>query len=124
MTSRFKRRRVLNRPKFRMLSLTALFAFAIFVSFKIFMAPVKTVQVVPAPAGNRTARLQHVYYYATPGIKISVREKYIWRTLAYLPEFTNTVEAAGATSLQWSSDSRRLTLEVTGTPVWEKRFDQ
>ena len=114
---RYKQRH--QRPAMRTLGLSALFAFAIFVSFKIFMPPIETIQVIPSPDGARTARLQHVYYQTTPGIKISVREKYIWKTLVHIPELKDA--AANNIQLRWNS-AQQLQLESDSEPVWIHRF--
>jgi hypothetical protein len=51
----------------RAAGLLALMGFALFVSFRIFTPPAKTVQILAAPYGNREARLQHIFYYSKPG---------------------------------------------------------
>jgi hypothetical protein len=112
-----------RRPSMRTLGLLALMGFALFVSFRIFTPPSKTVQILAAPDGSRAARLQHVYYYSTPGIKIAVREEgRLWHTLFYLPEYTNAPTGELKDSLRWSGDSATLYLEINGQPVWSCDF--
>lgn len=97
--------------------------FALFVSFRIFTPPVKTVQILAAPDGSRQARLQHVYYYSTPGFKIATRRRALWHTLFYLPEYTNAPKGEVKGSLRWSDDSRRLDFDINGNPVWGYDFE-
>jgi hypothetical protein len=110
-------------PSLRAVGLLALMGFALFVSFRIFTAPTKTVQVLAAPDGSRTARLQHVYYYSKPGYKISTRERRLWHTLFYLPEYTNAPAGELKESLRWSADSQKLYFEINGRPVWGYDFE-
>jgi hypothetical protein len=111
-------------PPLRAVGFLALMGFALFVSFRIFTAPVKTVQILEAPDGRRAARLQHVYYYSKPGFKIAVREGRLWHTLFYLPEYTNAPADRPEGNLRWSPDSARLYFEISGRPVWAYDFDQ
>jgi len=116
---RFKRRTFFGgMPPLRAIGFLALMGFALFVSFRIFTAPAKTVQVVAAPDGSREARLQHVYYASKPGFKVSVREKHLWHTLFYLGEYTNAPAGTVSESLRWSADSQTLSFEINGQPVW------
>jgi hypothetical protein len=102
----------------RAAGLLALMGFALFVSFRIFTPPAKTVQILPAPDGNRAARLQHIYYYSKPGFKIAVRENRLWHTLFYLPEYTNAPAGELKGLLSWSPDSKRLYFDINGKLVW------
>ncbi|MFA6174505.1 MAG: hypothetical protein WC701_12615 [Kiritimatiellales bacterium] len=107
----------------RAVGFLALMGFALFVSFRIFTAPAKTVQILAAPDGSREARLQHVYYSAKPGFKIAVRERRLWHTLFYLPEYTNTPSGELKGNLSWSADSRQLYFDISGKPVWSYDFE-
>ena len=102
----------------RAAGLLALMGFALFVSFRIFTPPAKTVQILPAPDGNRAARLQHIYYYSKPGFKIAVRENRLWHTLFYLPEYTNAPAGELKGLLSWSRDSKKLYFDINGKLVW------
>jgi len=116
---RFRKRNFLSGlPPMRAIGLLALMGFALFVSFRIFTPPVKTVQILAAPDGSREARLQHVYYYSKPGFKIATRENYIWHTVLYLPEYTNAPAGELKEALRWSEDSSRLYFDINGKPVW------
>jgi len=106
----------------RAIGFLLLMGFVLFVSFRIFTAPVKTVQILAAPDGSREARLQHVYYYSTPGFKIAVRERRLWHTVFYLPEYTNAPAADQKGELIWSPDSERLYFSINGRPVWGYDF--
>lgn len=104
----------------RRAGLPALMLFALFVSFRIFNAPTETVQIAESPDGSREARLQHVFYYSDPGVKVAVRKGLLWNTLLYIPELTN---APGTeVSIRWSADSRRLWLELGNRRVWQHEF--
>lgn len=121
---RFHRRTFLSGlPPMRAAGLLALMGFALFVSFRIFTAPTKTVQILAAPDGSREARLQHVYYYSRPGFKISTRAGQLWHTLFYLPEYTNAPAGELTESLRWSADSKKLYFEINGRPVWDCDFE-
>ncbi|MFA7256416.1 MAG: hypothetical protein WC047_02435 [Kiritimatiellales bacterium] len=109
-------------PPMRAIGLLALMGFALFVSFRIFTAPVKTVLILPAPDGTREARLQRVYYYSTPGFKIAVRERHLWHTLFYLAEYTATPTGEMDATLRWSDDSKRLYFDINSKPVWGYDF--
>jgi hypothetical protein len=119
MMDRFRKHSFLRGiPPLRAIGLLALMGFALFVSFRIFTPPVKTVQILAAPDGSREARLQHIYYDSKPGFKISVRERTLWHTLFYLPEYTNAPPGGLNEALRWSSDSRVLYFDINGRPVW------
>lgn len=105
-------------PPLRAAGLLVLMGFALFVSFRIFTAPVKTVQILAAPDGSREARLQHVYYTSKPGYKIATRKNRLWRTVLYLPEYTNAPPGELKASLRWSEDSGVLFFDINGRPVW------
>jgi hypothetical protein len=107
----------------RAIGFLVLMGFVLFVSFRIFTAPAKTVQVLAAPDGSREARLQHIYYYSKPGFKISVREKRLWHTLFYLPEYTNTPSTVLKGNLSWSADSETLYFDINGKAVWGYDFE-
>jgi hypothetical protein len=104
--------------------------FVLFIAFRIFTPPVKTVQVLAAPDGSREARLQHVYYYSSPGFKIGVRETPAgkspvlnrWQTLFYLSEYTNAPAGERTERMRWSAGSNRLYFEVNGAPIWGYDF--
>lgn len=108
----------------RAIGFLALMGFALFVSFRIFTAPAKTVQILAAPDGSRAARLQHVYYYSKPGFKIATRERRLWHTVLYLPEYTNAPAGELKAALRWSEDSKRLYFDINGKPVWAYDFNQ
>lgn len=110
-------------PPLRAIGFLALMGFALFVSFRIFTAPAKTVQVLAAPDGSREARLQHVYYFSKPGFKIAAREHRLWHTLLYLSEYTNAPAGELKDSLRWSDDSRQLYFDINGKSVWGYDFD-
>lgn len=110
-------------PSIRAIGLLALMSFALFVSFRIFNAPVKTVQILAAPDGSREARLQHVYYYSKPGFKIATREHRLWHTVLYLPEYTNVLPDELSGTLRWSGDSRMLYFDINGKPIWGYDFE-
>lgn len=112
-----------NLPPARAIGLLALMGFALFVSFRIFTPPAKTVQILAAPDGSRDARLQHIYYYSKPGFKIAVRERSLWHTVFYLPEYTNSPSGELKDSLRWSDDSARLYLEINGKDVWSVELE-
>jgi len=105
-------------PPMRAIGLLALMGFALFISFRIFTPPVKTVQISTAPDGSREARLQHVYYYSKPGFKIAVRKRHLWHTILYLPEYTNSPSGELQKTLRWSEDSNRLYFDINGKPAW------
>jgi len=105
-------------PPMRAIGLLVLMGFALFVSFRIFTAPAKTIQILAAPDGSREARLQHIYYYSKPGFKIAVRERRFWHTLFYLPEYTNAPSGNVEGKLRWSEDAKRLYFDINGKPVW------
>ena len=107
----------------RAIGFLALMGFVLFVSFRIFNAPAKTVQILTAPDGHREARLQHVYYSSKPGFKIAVREGRLWHTLFYLPEYTNALAGEIKGNLSWSSDSKNLYFDINGKPVWSFDFE-
>lgn len=117
-------------PPLRAISLLALMGFVLFIAFRIFTPPVKTVQVLAAPDGSREARLQHVYYYSDPGFKIAVRETppgkspffNPWHTLFYLSEYTNAPAGKRTERMRWSAGSSRLYFEVNGTAIWSCDF--
>jgi hypothetical protein len=119
MMDRFRKHSFLSGlPPLRAAGLLGLMGFALFVSFRIFTPPVKTVQILASPDGRREARLQHVYYYSKPGFKVATRTRILWHTLFYLPEYTNAPAAELSESLRWSEDSTRLSLDLNGEPVW------
>lgn len=107
----------------RAVGFLALMGFALFVSFRIFTAPAKTVQILAAPDRSREARLQHVYYYSKPGFKISVRERRLWHTLFYLPEYTNVPSGNVEGKLRWREDSEQLYFDINGRQVWGYNFE-
>ena len=107
----------------RAIGFLVLMGFVLFVSFRMFNAPAKTVQILAAPAGGREARLQHIYYYSKPGFKISVRERHLWHTLFYLPEYTNAPTEVLKGNLSWSADSKNLYFNINGRPVWGYDFE-
>lgn len=109
-------------PPMRAIGFLVLMGFALFVSFRIFTPPVKTVQILTAPDGSREARLQHVYYYSKPGFKIAVRERRLWRTLFYLPGYTNAPSGTLDETLRWSADAETLYFDINGKPVWGYDF--
>jgi hypothetical protein len=125
MMDRFHKRTFLSGlPPLRAVGLLALMGFALFVSFRIFTPPVKTVQILSAPDGSRDARLQRVYYSSSkPGFKIAVREKQLWHTLFYLPEYTNSPAANIEGKMRWRDDSKQLYLDINGRPIWGYDFD-
>jgi hypothetical protein len=106
----------------RAVGFLVLMGFVLFVSFRIFTAPVKTVQILAAPDGSREARLQHVYYYSKPGFKIAVRERRLWHTIFYLPEYTNAPAAELKGNLRWSDNSQRLYFDINEKLVWGYDF--
>jgi len=110
-------------PPLRAVGFLALMGFALFVSFRIFNAPTKTMQILTAPDGHREARLQYVYYSSKPGFKIAVRERRLWHTLFYLPEYTNAPSGELKGVLSWSADSRQLYFDINGKPVWGYDFE-
>ena len=71
----------------RAIGFLALMGFVLFIAFRIFSPPTKVVQAITSPDGSRQARLLHVFYYSEPGYKVSVRERGLWKTLYYLPEY-------------------------------------
>ncbi len=107
----------------RAIGFLALMGFVLFVSFRIFTAPTKTVQILAAPDGRHEARLQHVYYYSKPGFKIAVRERRFWHTLFYLPEYTNAPAGALVEKLRWREDSKQLYFDINGKTVWGYDFE-
>lgn len=107
----------------RAIGFLVLMGFVLFVSFRIFTAPAKTVQMLTAPDGSREARLQHIYYYSKPGFKISVRERRLWHTLFYLPEYTNAPSGVVKGNLSWSADSKTLYFDINERPVWGYDFE-
>lgn len=120
---RFHKRTFLSGlPPLRAVGLLALMGFALFVSFRIFTAPTKTVQILPAPDGSREARLQHVYYYSKPGFKVATRTRHLWHTQFYLPEYTNVPAGKLNETLRWSENSEQLYLEINGKEVWGYDF--
>lgn len=102
----------------RAVGLLVLMGFALLVSFRIFTAPVKTVQILAAPDGTREARLQHVYYTSKPGYKIATREHRLWHTVLYIPEYTNAPAGELKAALRWNPDSKVLFFDINGRPVW------
>jgi hypothetical protein len=110
-------------PPLRAIGFLVLMGFVLFVSFRIFTPPVKTVQILSSPDGSRDARLQHVYYYSKPGVKIAVRERHLWHTLFYLSEYTNAPAGAMNEKLRWSEDSKRLYFDINGRLVWGYDFE-
>ena len=110
-------------PPLRAIGFLVLMGFVLFVSFRIFTPPVKTVQILPAPDGSREARLQHVYYYSKPGFKIAVREKYLWHTISYLSEYTNAPAGALNEKLHWTEDSKHLYFDINGKTIWGYDFE-
>ena len=110
-------------PPLRAVGFLALMGFALFISFRIFTAPTKTVQIVAAPDGGREARLQHVYYSSKPGFKIAVREGRRWHTLFYLPEYTNAPTGGLKGSISWSADSKKIYFDINGKSVWGYDFE-
>lgn len=110
-------------PPLRAIGFLALMGFVLFVSFRIFNAPAKTVQILSAPDGRREARLQQVYYSSKPGFKIAVREGRLWHTLFYLPEYTNAPAGGLKGSMSWSADSKNLWFDINGKPVWGYDFE-
>jgi len=107
----------------RAIGFLVLMGFVLFVSFRIFNAPAKTVQILTAPDGHREARLQRVYYSSKPGFKIAAREGRLWRTLYYLPEYTNVPADKLGENLRWSADSKKLYFDISGKPVWGCDFE-
>lgn len=106
-------------PPIKAVGLLALMVFVLFVSFRIFTPPTKTVQILAAPDGSREARLQHVYYTSKPGYKIATRKNRLWRTVLYLPEYTNAPPTGDLKeTLRWSEDSGVLFFDINGRPVW------
>jgi len=110
-------------PPLRAIGFLVLMGFVLFVSFRIFTPPVKTVQILSAPDGSRNARLQHVYYNSKPGFKIAVRERHLWHTILYLTEYTNAPAGALNEKLRWSADSKRLYFDINGKLVWGYDFE-
>lgn len=120
---RFHKRTFLSGlPPMRAVGLLALMGFALFVSLRIFTAPVKTAQILAAPDGSREARLQYVYYTAKPGFKIAARERKLWHTVLYLAEYTNAPAGELKPALRWSDDSARLYFDMNGKPIWGYDF--
>jgi hypothetical protein len=120
---RFHKRTFLSRlPPLRAVGLLALMGFVLFVSFRIFTPPVKTVQILSAPDGSREARLQRVYYSSKPGFKIATREHRLWHTILYLPEYTNAPAGALNEKLRWSPDAETLYFDINGKTVWRCDF--
>ena len=107
----------------RAIGFLALMGFVLFVSFRIFTPPVKTVQILSAPDGSREARLQHVYYSSKPSSKIAVRDRRLWHTILYLPEYTNAPVGVLNEKLRWSEDSKRLYFDINGKPIWGYDFE-
>lgn len=105
-------------PPMRVIGLLALMGFTLFVSFRIFTAPTKTVQILASPDGSREARLQYVYYSSRPGFKVATREHRLWHTLFYLSEYTNAPPDEVKGSLHWSDDSERIYFDINGKPEW------
>jgi len=110
-------------PPLHAIGLLALMGFALFISFRIFTPPVKTVQILVAPDGSREARLQHVYYDSRPGFKIALRQRHLWHTILYLPEYTNSPSGEMQETLRWSEDSNRLYFDINGKPIWGYDFE-
>jgi len=110
-------------PPLRAIGFLVLMGFVLFVSFRIFTPPAKTVQILSAPDGSREARFQHIYYYSKPGFKIAVRERHFWHTLFYLAEYTNAPTGALNEKLRWSGDSKRLYFDINDKPVWGYDFE-
>lgn len=109
-------------PPLRAAGLLVLLGFALFVSFRIFTVPSKTVQRLASPDESREARLQHIYYSSNPGVKVSVRRNILWQTLLYMHEYTNAPAGAAVAQLRWSPDSTQLYLEFSGETVWGHDF--
>lgn len=110
-------------PKSRVIGFLALMGFALFVSFRILTPPTKVVQQISAPDGSREARLMHVYYYSEPGYKVSTRTGRWWRTRVSLPEYKDRSTTERNAVLRWSYDSKRLFLDMNGTPIWGYDFE-
>jgi len=106
----------------RAIGFLVLMGFVLFIAFRIFSAPTQVVQTITAPDGSRQARLLHVFYYSEPGYKVSVRERSLWRTLFYLPEYPDVPVEEREEALRWSHDSEQLTFEVNGKQVWGYDF--
>lgn len=111
-------------PPLRAIGFLVLMGFVLFVAFRIFTPPAKTVQILVAPDGRREARLQHIYYYSKPGFKIAVRERRLWHTLFYLPEYTNAPAGELKGKLSWSLGSDKLYFDINDKPVWGYDFSQ
>jgi len=106
----------------RAIGFLVLMGFVLFVSFRIFSAPTKVAQTITSPDGRRQARLLHVFYYSDPGYKVSVRERGLWQTLFYLPEYPDVPLKEREERLRWSLDSDQLIFEVNGKQVWGYDF--
>jgi hypothetical protein len=119
---RFKKQhRFSGRPPIRTIGLAVLMGFALFVSFRIFKPPARTLQTLVAPDGSREARLQVVYYTGEPGYQVAVRRRLLWQTLTYISEIPAALPGEDP-ALFWSADSAILRLELDGTPLWTHRF--
>ncbi|MCC7300429.1 MAG: hypothetical protein IT583_05070 [Verrucomicrobia bacterium] len=110
-------------PPLRAVGFLALMGFVLFVSFRIFTPPVKTVQILASPDSVREARLQHVYYYSKPGFKIAVRDHRLWHTVFYLSEYTNAPAGILKENLRWSPDSEKIYFDINDKPVWGYDFE-
>jgi len=106
----------------RAIGFLALMGFVLFIAFRIFSPPTKVVQAITSPDGSRQARLLHVFYYSEPGYKVSVRERGLWKTLYYLPEYPDVPLEERDEVLRWSLDSEQLIFEVNGKQVWGYNF--
>ena len=107
----------------RAIGFLALMGFVLFVSFRIFNAPTKTVQILAALDGHCEARLEYVYYSSKPGFKIAVREKRLWHTIFYLAEYTNMPAGEVKGKMSWSADSKKLFFDINGRLVWGYDFE-
>jgi hypothetical protein len=108
----------------RAVGFLALMGFVLFVSFRILTPPTKVVQQLTAPDGSREARLMHVFYYSDPGYKVATRTGRFWHTHLSLPAYKDDSTPKRDAVLRWSLDSKRLYLDMNGSPIWGYDFEK
>lgn len=123
--NRFRKHRIFDGMSTgRAVGFLALMGFALFVSFRILTPPTQVVQRISAPDGSREARLVHVYYYSDPGCKVSTRTGRFWHTRLSLPACGDDSAPGSNAVLRWSIDSKRLYLDMNGSPIWGYDFEK
>jgi hypothetical protein len=122
MKRNYTKRRVLDRSK---LGLAVFTLFIAFVAYTILTPPSEEVAVVVSPDGNRSAKLEIVYYISQPSYKIYYREtgKRLWLRVLHMPSYTNVPHATAVETLEWSPDSELLTFRINGSNVWRRAFE-